>query len=327
MVSPRLSYHGPMRYLPRPTHPLRATFAATNQRHAASSRWRAFGVRCLPVVLFFAIAFVLDRLTQQRYSAVFGSAAIVASVLSVIPAVRPAAVALGTYGGIWVGFNLVRAGADDAGVALGSRSAVAGFETAMFGGTLPSQWLQEHWHDSAHTQLHDVLLAVVHASFFVMPFVVAGVLWFRYRTVFGRYCWATAIAFGLGAIGFLLLPTAPPWMSDPETVSRVTMRALAIGDGGSAVGGFRIEDSRLGFEPNHVAAMPSVHVAAAVLVGLAMRAVAPRLTVVGIGYALAMSLAVVYLGEHFVVDAVAGWGIALLGWVLAPKMVSRFRRS
>ena len=60
-----------------------------------------------------------------------------------------------------------------------------------------------------------------------------------------------------------------------------------------------------------MAAMPSVHVAAAVLVGLAIRTVAPRLSVVGIGYALAMSLAVVYLGEHFVVDAVAGMGDCL----------------
>jgi len=318
-----------MRYLPRPIHPLRNTISAANQTGAHSSRLREFGARCLPVILFFALAFALDQLTQQRYSAVFGSAAIVASVLSVLPMVRPAAVAIGTYGGIWIGFNLLRAWADDAGLALGSQSSVARFEAALFGGALPAQWLQERFYDPERTQLPDILLALVHASFFVMPFVVAGVLWVRYRMVFGRYCWATAVAFGLGVIGFLLLPTAPPWMSDADTVTRVTIQALALDDGGSApvVGGWRIEDSRLGFEPNHMAAMPSVHVAAAVLVGLAIRTVAPRLSVVGNGYALAMSLAVVYLGEHFVVDAVAGWVIALLGWLLAPRLTSRFDRG
>ena len=176
-----LSYHWWMRYLPRPIHPLRNTISAANQTGAHSSRLREFGARCLPVVLFFALAFALDQLTQQRYSAVFGSAAIVASVLSVLPMVRPAAVAIGTYGGIWIGFNLLRAWADDAGLALGSQSSVARFEAALFGGALPAQWLQERFYDPERTQLQDVLLALVHASFFVMPFVVAGVLWVRYR--------------------------------------------------------------------------------------------------------------------------------------------------
>jgi len=297
-----------------------------DQTETTPSRLRGLILRLLPAAVFFAIAFGLDQLTNQQYSAVFGSAAIVASVLTVIPAVRPAVKSLGAFAAIWLVFNLLRAVADNAGFALGSRGAVSRFETAAFGGALPSRWLQYRFYDPGHTQLHDVILALVHASFFVMPFVAGGVLWFRYRTLFGRYCWATAIAFALGVIGFVLLPTAPPWMNDSDVVSRVTIQALALGDGGSApaVGGWRVEESRLGFEPNHVAAMPSVHVAAAVLVGLAIRAVAPRLTVVGIGYAVAMSVAVVYLGEHYVIDAVLGWMIALIGWLVAPRLVARF---
>jgi membrane-associated phospholipid phosphatase len=32
-----------------------------------------------------------------------------------------------------------------------------------------------------------------------------------------------------------------------------------------------------------------------------------------------MSVAVVYLGEHYVLDAVGGWAIALGGWALARR--------
>lgn len=135
---------------------------------------------------------------------------------------------------------------------------------------------------------------------------------------------ATVIAFGLGLVGFVFLPTAPPWLSDPESVTRVTIYALPLGDAGSA-GSLSVptaEDPHLGFEPNHVAALPSVHVAAAVLVYLAMRRVPARLSFVGFAYATAMTLAVVYLGEHFLLDALLGWAVALLGWGIAKRFAS-----
>lgn len=262
------------------------------------------------MVVFFGIAFAIDQLTGQRYSAVLGSAAIVGSVLALFPAVRPAMLALGGYGAIWVGFNLVRAVTDDAGLAVADRDAVSAVEARAFGGVLPSTWLQDTFHEPARVQAHDVAMALVHASFFVTPFVVAVVLWWKRRTLFAQYRRATVFTFGLGLAGFLLLPTAPPWLSDPDSVTRVTVRALSLGvpTGGSL---------ELGFEPNHVAALPSVHVAAAVLGCLALGSGSGRWWIPGAAYAAAMTLAVVYLGEHFVLDALLGWIAALAGWRLA----------
>ena len=311
----RLTYHGPMRHISSRTSV--PSTPSTIARPGASShqRWVALVRRLLPVAIFFAIAFVLDHFTRQQYSAVFGSAAIIASVLSVFPAVRPAALGLGGYGLVWILFNLGRAVADNAGLAIGGRNAVSSFEANFFGGTLPSQWLQDRFHSPDRIELQSVGLAVVHLSFFVVPFVVAAMLWFRQRVVFIRYGWATAIAFGLGLIGFVLLPTAPPWMSNPDTVSRITVGALG-GDGTTSAlpGAPTAANPALGFEPNHVAALPSVHVVAAVLVFLALRAVSPRWQWVGAAYAVAMTVAVIYLGEHFLLDAVLGWVVAVIGW-------------
>jgi hypothetical protein len=272
--------------------------------------------RCVPVAIFFGIAFGLDLLTGQRYSRVLGSAAIVGSVVSLFPAARPALVALGGYGAIWLGFNLVRAIADDAGLAMASQGTVASFEATVFGGTLPSAWLQARLHDAGRVQFHDVTLAMVHVSFFITPFVAAALLWWKHRSVFGRYWRATVVTFGLGLVGFLLLPTAPPWLVEPDAVTRVTVHALALPGGGGLPSP---EDARLAFEPNHVAALPSVHVASAVLVFLAGRAVSSRLGIAGAVYAAAMTLAVVYLGEHYLIDAMLGWAVALAGWPLARR--------
>ena len=101
--------------------------------------------------------------------------------------------------------------------------------------------------------------------------------------------------------------------------------ALAPGEVGAATA-----DPRLGFEPNHIAAMPSVHVAAAVLVFLAWRQALPRTamaTLATLAYPVAMSVAVVYLGEHFILDAVYGWLVALLGWRFAWRLAPGGRRD
>lgn len=272
--------------------------------------------RLAPVALIFAVAFVADRATGQRSSSVWGSAAIVASVVVVVPAVRPALAALGGYGAVWVVFNLARAVADDLPLALTGQGVVAGWERGAFGDTLPSAWLQARLFEPDRTRVYDISLSVAHGSFFVVPFVVAALLWFRCRRLFPRYLAATAVTFAAGVIGFLLLPTAPPWMAAPAEVTRVTHHLL-VGSGIVAPGA----GPGFAFEPNPLAAMPSIHVAATVLVYLAARSTGRLAGMAGALYALLMTVAVVYLGEHYVLDALTGWVVALASWKMAIVML------
>ena len=281
--------------------------------------------RFLPVVIFFAIAFTADMLTNQRYSSVWGSAAIIASAIHLFPAIRPALAAVGGFAGVWLGFNLVRAVAEDTGLALAGVGTVADVESAIFGGQLPSEWLQSRFFDPDHIRFQDMALSLVHGSFFVVPFVVAAVVWWKRRELFRPYLIATAVTFALGLIGFILLPTAPPWMSDPDEVTRVTHHVVERTSGVSLGGD---DGEGFWFEPNDMAAMPSVHVAVAVLVFLLAMQVGRTFAVLGGIYAVLMSVAVVYLGEHFLLDAVLGWGIAVVGWRLAwPSSSSPINRS
>ena len=294
-----------------------------NQHAAGSQAGSAIGLdragallrRISPAILVFAIAFLVDMATGQRYSAVWGSIAIVVSVVTVLPAVRPALAAIGAFGGVWVAFNLVRAVADDAGFALASQDAAAGWERALFG-ELPSAWLQDRLFDAEQTQPVDIVLSVVHLSFFIVPFAVAVILWWRQQSLFRRYTLATAITFALGVLGFLFVPTAPPWLAEPRDVTRITDHLLG-GSGASLARG----DGQTGFwfEPNQLAALPSIHVAATVLILLVAARVARPAAVAAGAYALLMTFAVVYLGEHYVIDAVLGWVVALCGWWLARQ--------
>jgi membrane-associated phospholipid phosphatase len=88
-------------------------------------------------------------------------------------------------------------------------------------------------------------------------------------------------------------------------------RVSAIGQGGS----------------NPVAAMPSLHAGAALLVsGFLWPVVHRRWRAVLAVYVVLMALALVYTGEHYVVDVVAGWATAGVGLAVGAA-AQRLRRT
>ena len=254
-----------------------------------------------------------DRTAHQLI--LWGGAAIAASMPTMMPPRRPTFVALGSYAAIWIVFNISRAIADSAHLAVAAPDAVQRLESSLFGGQTPSARLQTHFHHGTRVGALDIAMALVYVTFFIAPHVTAIVLWFRHRSVFRSYFSATIPTFALGMVGFLLLPTTPPWMADPGRVNRLT-ELIARQKLGIAMGGGQ-NSGGYGFEPNDLAAMPSIHVAAIVLIFLAVRRFGPIWALAGFLHAVAMSVAVIYLGEHYVIDVAAGWVVALAGWFLA----------
>ncbi len=277
------------------------------------------------VGLFFLIAFVVDQATAQRYSNVLGSGAIAASALALWPWQRSLIWNAGGYIGTWLGFALLRAGATNVSVPVISPESAGNLEEALFGGRVPSATLQDAFYSSGAVQVHDLAFMAVHASFFLVPTCIAVVLLLFKRQQFVRYWIATGIMLLLGAVGFFLAPTAPPWMQSEDVVHRVIVdqangRGLSFGSAS-----FVSENGtqQLAFDPNSLAAMPSIHVAAAVLVCFACWPNRRTIRLLGIAYALAMSVSVVYLGEHYVLDVLGGWMVASMGWWLASRYLSK----
>jgi len=182
-------------------------------------------------------------------------------------------------------------------------------EQAVFG-AVPTVWLQEHLFQPGAVNALDVLAVATHLSYFLVPHALAIALWKIGHPRFQRYVadvLATAYA-GL-AVSFLV-PTAPPWLAgqwhDLPFVHRIVHDVIA---------GFDPELYRQGYEiagTNPVAAMPSLHMAiTAVVVVTAWRLgrVAGASATV---YAAAMAFALVYTGEHYALDVLAGTATALI---------------
>ena len=76
--------------------------------------------------------------------------------------------------------------------------------------------------------------------------------------------------------------------------------------------------------PNAVAAMPSLHMAGAVLVALVVWRAVPWARPLAIAYPMAMALTLVYTGEHYVADVAAGAALAAGAWAAGPAVARRF---
>jgi len=145
----------------------------------------------------------------------------------------------------------------------------------------------------------DTALSVVHWSWFFAPH--AALLWilWRHRERFGRSAVQVAAVFAIGAIFYWCVPTAPPWWAMPQ-VRRVMTEA-----GERFWGRYwtRLYDSLSG---NQLAAMPSLHFATSVMAAHVLSDVGRVPGAVGWAYTGALGFALVYLGEHYVADLVAG---------------------
>jgi membrane-associated phospholipid phosphatase len=74
--------------------------------------------------------------------------------------------------------------------------------------------------------------------------------------------------------------------------------------------------------------MPSLHAGMALLVALwFFRNCKLWIRIAALAFPIAMLTALVYFGEHFIIDGLAGWAVVLLAWFLANKWEERTARK
>jgi hypothetical protein len=123
-----------------------------------------------------------------------------------------------------------------------------------------------------------------------------------------------ALATGLGVAGYALFPTAPPRLAGlgiTDTVSRATSLDL--------------DSTLVSSLYNPYAAVPSMHIAYSLIVGVAIVRLArrPVWRAAGVLYPVFVLFVIVATGNHFFVDAAAGAAVAvsaLAATALAPRL-------
>lgn len=183
------------------------------------------------------------------------------------------------------------------------------------GGALPTQQLQEGLcgdpcSSSLPARWYDAALTCVYYTHFIAAPLVALVLYLRSRPAWVGFMRRYVSLYLAGLFFYITYPMAPPWMASRDGyvpgdgISRLT------GRGWEPIGLEHFQQwlSRLG---NEVAAMPSLHAATAALIACyGIARLRSRWRFLLIGYPLAMGFMLVYYGEHYVVDIVAGWALA-----------------
>ncbi|HZT92703.1 MAG TPA: phosphatase PAP2 family protein [Gaiellaceae bacterium] len=195
-------------------------------------------------------------------------------------------------------------------------------EAALFGRPIPTVWLQQHlWHGRHDLRWYDYATWFLHLTHFVASFVVLAAFWVFKREHFARFAAMICTLSIAGYLTYVLYPAVPPWMAAQHGNVGESNRIIA-----SVWHQLPVSSAGAVFEhgksyANNVAAMPSLHAAFALLLVLYVWRFVPRLVrPLLLVYPLAMSVALVYAGEHYVVDCVAGFAYAGATFVAVNKV-------
>jgi membrane-associated phospholipid phosphatase len=184
-------------------------------------------------------------------------------------------------------------------------------------GELPSVRLQralaQRGPQGAEWDALDRVLVWAHWMWFMVPHVSLVYILARHPRRFPRAAVMTYAVFDIGASVYWLAPTAPPWYGTSGTQEAA--------DGTPVVRRMMVEYGELFwrdgwgslysvFGGNPLAAMPSLHFATSVMAALLLAEVGPVAGALGFSYTATLGFALVYLGEHYVVDLLAGAALA-----------------
>lgn len=181
-------------------------------------------------------------------------------------------------------------------------------DRALGRGTPPGVRLQRLRRNPRRRRVLDRGLGLVYFAWAPERHAVLLYVLLRHRERFARAAALVAASFDLGWLIYSAVPTAPPWWAAKHGhlpgLGRVTVdasREIPL------VPEQNEDDSDQG---NPWASMPSTHTASAVMLALVALDADARVGAAAAGYAGLLALSLVYLGEHYAVDVVAGAALA-----------------
>jgi hypothetical protein len=199
----------------------------------------------------------------------------------------------------------------------------------VFGlGTVPSVFLQRHLWDPAHLHVWDYATWVLYMSHFFVTPLLAAALWWWAPAGFRRFAVVVVTTSALAMLTYFLYPAVPPWLASETHLLPPLTRIVGV-----VTGHVPILDARSLYESgtawsNAIAAMPSLHEGLAVVASITLWPLANRMVrTLLVLYPLAMGLALVYSGEHYVSELLVGAAYAFAANRLAERSARRWRWS
>ena len=185
-------------------------------------------------------------------------------------------------------------------------------DSRLGGGFPPGQQLQSRLRRRGELTWLDKAMSFFYWTWEAEPHLVMA--WIRRERPdsFASAAGRLAATFDLTLLGYWTLPTAPPWWASEKLgrmdgdVRRVMSEVASwIKRQPNPTEG----DHEMGANP--FAAMPSDHFASAAMTAMLLSEQSRALGAIGWAYALALAFTLVYLGEHYITDELAGLTLAL----------------
>ena len=290
--------------------------------HSTSVQVRQFGLVAYFVVFFwsiFANGIPVDRIAVLLWMlAAFLIASIGRTRVEATQMVRDWLVLVAVY----MAYDYSRGTADQWGIGV-NYTLLRDIDRFLFFGNDPGVWMQKTFLRS-DVRWYDVGGAIVYMMHFVLPVLPLAFLRVRQRTEWLSYVRRFSLTLGIAVSVFIMFPAAPPWMAAEKgyfpPIQRITGRGWwelnlktvsRTLDRGAAV-------------LNAVAAMPSLHAGLSLLAVMWFtRNMRTWVRIASLSYPIAMSAALVYFGEHYVIDCLIGFAVVITAWKLVDVWEAR----
>lgn len=180
-------------------------------------------------------------------------------------------------------------------------------ESCIFG-MIPTLMLQQFYRNP----LLDWTGGFFYALHFIVPVMFGFILWNRSPENYRKYVFALLLCSYSALITFLVYPSAPPWFG--VNAERILFHLDGV------VGVPFYATIYAFFEPNPFAALPSLHAAYPWLISLFTTKIKRIKALPVLIFSFGVWFSAVYLGEHYIIDLVAGVAYATGAFFLVEKL-------
>ena len=196
----------------------------------------------------------------------------------------------------------------------GTVVSLAGLDRALVGFDFTSAF-QAAFASSAIT-----LVSTFFYGLHVLLIIIAVVLfWFKNKTVYRGYAYSMILTSYLALLTFVIIPSAPPWFVG------TARNLLTAGD--KMLPSFlqSVQAVLLSGESDIFAAFPSLHAAYVTLFSVFMFKLDRRCGFASLPIVFGVYFSIIYLGQHFLVDLLAGITYAMFSAYVAGSLFPQIR--
>jgi len=183
----------------------------------------------------------------------------------------------------------------------------------MILGDLPTISLQNHLYTPGSLHFYDYISTVLYMLHFALPLIFGFFLWIYRRKEYHKFAITLLVLSYLSFLTYALFPAMPPWMASDQGIIPKVHDVFGT-TYSTFVHGTNLPSAYAFMNYNPVAAMPSLHAAYPFLVYLFMVRLFGKWGHLFLIYVAAVTFAIVYTGNHYLIDAIIGFIYAYISF-------------